>query len=1130
MFVEVTRNALILAALLIAASALSYAQTSHITGRVADMSGAVVPGAVVTVTHVDTGVNREVKTNTEGYYTVPLLPQGNYRVGVRLAGFRSPARSGIVLDEGQTLRLDFTLEVGQVTETLEVKGGAPLLETEHPALSTVITNEKIVDLPLLGRNPVNLALLVPGVRAVGPFGGLWSSSYNTSSMSISGGPPSGNNFMVDGVAAEHFTSGGFQVYLSVDGTAEFRIITRNASAEFGRTGGGVINVISKSRTNDFHGTLFEFLRNKSLNANGFFQNRAGATRAPFTYNQYGAALGGPIQKNKTFFFSNWERVNQRSTASVFRTVPTPLQRQGDFSQTQDAAGRTIIIYDPATTRANPANPSLRIRDPFPGDSIPQGRIHPVARAVAGYYPAPNTPGAPITNASNFFGQGPNGLDKDIYGIKIDRYLTPARRVSARYTYDNTLQTAASYWGIADNNNSGQGFMRSSVVLSYTDSLRPDLLLELRGGANRVAQVRRARSLGFDVSKIGLPAVLNSETQLMLFPAFAITDVNTIGGNQTDDQVQTNGSWSGSGSLTRISGAHTIKLGGEERIYYNNNTQGGPNMTFGFARNFTRGPDPNTTASNAGFGVATFLLGYPTSGQATRYATTTYTSKYFGTFLQDDWKVTPKLTLNFGLRWEFQAALTDRFNAISNFNPGLVTNAGGITLRGGLEYPGTGGLSRGNRDKWFRDFGPRFGFAYQVVPKTVIRGGYGVFYVPDTGNFISLSATGFSIATNMVTSVDGGFTPYDTLTNPFPQGIQLPPGSKGGALTGLGTGVAGNLRKLTRPYDLQWNLNVQRELPGKWLVEIGYAGNRGVHLAASRTYDFLPDTNLSLGAALQQQVPNPFYGIIATGQLSQPTVTRGSLLDTFPQFLSAGGLDNWASSIYHALTVRVEKRFSHGFSVLASYTFSKTIDDNLGNGTLGNAFLSGGSNGVQNWSNTRAERAISTDDLPQRFVFTTIWELPLGKTGAALYRKLAGGWQLNSVLSLQSGEPIAITQAAAPFGGGRPMVVGDPNLGNPTIDRWFNTAAFAATPAFTYGNAPRNLPRTRTDGAFNWECSMLKNIAVKERFRLQIRGEFFSFTNTPVFGAPGTLLLDGSFGVVRAAGGTRNVQLGMKIVF
>ncbi len=345
---------------------------------------------------------------------------------------------------------------------------------------------------------------------------------------------------------------------------------------------------------------------------------------------------------------------------------------------------------------------------------------------------------------------------------------------------------------------------------------------------------------------------------------------------------------------------------------------------------------------------------------------------------------------------------------------------------------------------------------------------------------------------------------------------------------MGTGVAGSLRKLSEPYDLQWNINVQRELPGNWLVEVGYAGNRGVHMRTTRNYDFLPDSYLSMGTALQQLVPNPYAGIVTTGTLNQPSVTRGTLLNTFPQFTGASGFDDWASSIYHALMVRVEKRLSHGFSVLASYTFSKNIDDNLGDGS--NSFTNGGSNTVQNWSDTHADRAISTDDLPQRLVITPIWELPWGKQGNLLYRKLAGGWQVSSILTMQSGNPIAITQAAAAFGGTRPMVVGNPNAVTPSINEWFNTAAFSPTPAFTYGNAPRNLPRTRTDGLFNWDCSVLKNFAIRERVHLQFRAEFFSFTNTPVFGAPGTTLLSGTFGVISTATGNRNIQLGMKVIF
>ena len=952
-------------------------QTAQITGRVVDSSEGVIGGAVVAIKNLATGVVREVETNETGYFTAPLLSRGQYEVTVTMTGFRAARRADITLDEGQVLRLDFALEVGEVTESIEVTGAAPLLQTEDASLSSVVTNKSVVDLPLVGRNPLALAALNAAVRATGRFGDLPVSSYDGSRASIGGGPPSSNNYQVDGAASENFTSGGMNVYLSVDATEEFRIITRNPSAEYGRTGGGVINVISKSGGNEFHGGAYWFHRNKVLNANSFFSNRAGRERQPFIFNQWGATLGGPIRKDKTFFFANYEGFKQREQAQAFRTVPTMPQRQGDFSSTFAANGRVITVYDPLTTRPDPANPSLRTRTPFPGNRIPADRIHPVAQAVTGFYPAPNDPGAPVTQVNNFFGQASAPLDKKLWGIRLDHYLAPSRRLFGRYTYDTTFRGNPNYYGnVAEINSSDLDFIRNSGILNYSDTLKPNLLLEAKAGLNRYAPKRPARSLGFDVSTIGLPAALNSQTQISIFPRFAPADITAIGGDQTDHLVQGNNAWTFGGNVTWIRGAHTVKFGAEERVYQLNNSQGGPNMSFSFARNFTRGPNPNTTAVDAGHGYATFLLGTPTGGAARRYTYTTYTQKNFASFVQDDWKVTPKLTLNLGLRWEFEGAVTDRFDAISNFDPSVKYTVGGVEFTGGNAFPGKGGLPRGHRDSWWRDFGPRFGFAYQLMPRTVVRGGYGIYYVGTTGNFVRIGQAGFSQDTAMVTSRDGGFTPADTLTNPFPAGIRLPPGSAGGPGVSLGVAAEGNLRTLARPYTQQWNFNIQQQLPGGWLVELGYAGNRGVHLAANRELAYLPSVYQSLGAELQKLVPNPFYGVIETGGLSNRNVTLGTTLRLFPQFTSAGGLEHWASSIYHSMTFRAERRFASGFALLASYVWSKLIDDNLGNGA--NGFFNSGNNGVENWDDLRSERAVSSINLPHRLVMSGLWDLPFAR--------------------------------------------------------------------------------------------------------------------------------------------------------
>jgi len=1113
---------------------LALAQQAQITGRVTDATSAVVVGAEISVSSLDTGVVRSASTNESGYFTVPLLPAGRYRVSVQQAGFRTAQSAEFSLDSGQVFRLDFQLQLGEVTESVTVSGSSTLIQTATSDISTVVPNQRVVDLPMRGRNFFSLVALVPGVRPIGGFNELPVAAWGSSQASISGGAPGVNNFMVDGVAAEGVASGAFNVFLSVDAIEEFRIITRNASAEYGRTGGGVINVVSKSGTNEFHGTVFEFHRNRVLNSNSWFSNRIGVdARPPLIYNQYGAAVGGPVRRERTFFYFNWEQVRRRSTGQTFRSLPTELQRRGDFSDTRAANGAQIRVFDPYTTRMDPARPGNRIRDAFPGNIIPANRISPVARAVLAYYPAPNTPGQANTEANNYFGQASSPLDKNSLGIKIDHHFTAARRVSVRYTDDVTQLSAANFFGnIAEPNNVGSRFPRKSATANYTDTISPSLLFEARAGVNRFFNSRIPRAFGFDVSQLGFPASLNSQVQYPLYPRFTPTGFSAVGPNQSDFIRQSNDAWTLAGAFTKIKGGHVLKFGVEQRLYFYNNNQNGPVMDFAFSQTFTRGPDPNVATATAGNGMATFLLGTPTSGSARRWATATYKATNFGVYIQDDWKVRPYLTLNLGLRWEFEGAITDRFNALTNFDPNLVSEVGGVRLTGGAIFPGVNGIGRGQRDNRFTDFGPRLGFAWQLNPQTVFRGGLGLFYLPGTGFFVQLGTTGFDIVTDLVASLDGGFTPHDTLSNPFPQGINLPPGSRLGALTGLGAGLNASMRNLQTGYSQQWNANLQRYLPGGWIVEAGYSGNHGVHLPAGRTLGYLPSQFLPFGTALQQQVPNPFRGIITVGTLSQPTVTRDATLRLFPQFTAVSGLASWANSNYHAFTLRVEKRLSQGLSLLLSYTNSKLIDDNLGNGANTSAqFSGGGANTIQNWDNLRAERAISVNDQPQRLTLTASYQLPRWENLPPGLRHVAGGWQFNPILSLESGDPIAISAPAPALGGNRPNVVGNPNVEKPTIDRWFNTEAFAVIPPFTFGNAPRNLPSTRTDGTFRIDLSLQKTFLLHEKLQLQLRGEFFNFTNTPTFGTPGTNFTGGGFGAITStASAARDVQLGMKLYF
>jgi hypothetical protein len=1110
-----------------------FAQTAQITGRVADSSGGIVSGAKVTVTNTETGVRREIQSNSDGYYAAPLLIRGTYSVAVQQAGFKESVRSGLSLDEGQTLRMDFGLEVGQVSEKIEVTGAAPLLETEGATISTVVPNQKIMDMPTVGRNPLQFALLVPGVRATGSYGDLPVSAFGGGRASIGGGGASVNNYMVDGIASENFTSGSLQTPLSVDATEEFRLIVRNPSAEFGRTGGGVINLISKAGTNEIHGSLYEFLRNKSLRANDFYSNRAGRARQPFVFNQWGATVGGPIKKDKTFFFFNWEQFKQRTLASTIRSVPTALQRSGDFSETRTAAGQQIQVYDPLSTRTDPANPANRLRDQFPGNRIPQSRLAPAAVGVNAFYPQPNTTGVAVTNANNFFGLGSSPLDKEIYGLRMDHYLTATRRIAGRYTWDKTLQGVPNFYdNVAEIQTSDLPLQRHSGFVSYSDSIRPNLLFDVRGGLNFYLPNRVTRSFGFDVTKLNMASRLNGLMQVQSFPRFDTSDMSAIGADQGDQLVQSNKAFSYTGTLTWIRGAHTFKFGSDNRVYQLNNTQGAAGMSFSFNRGFTQGPNPNTAGATSGFGFASYMLGTPAGGTVGFGAPVTETVKNFALYAQDDWKVTPKLTLNLGLRWEVEPGITDRYGAISNFDRSTTYTINGVRMTGGLAFPGVGGLSRGHRDAEYTNFQPRLGFAWQAIPKTVIRGGYGITYLPTTGIYVGLDRTGFSLNTPLVSSIDGGFTPNETLANPFPNGKLAPIGSSQGAQSLLGQGISGNRRDMLRGYSQQWSLTVQRELKGNWLIEGGYMGNRGVKLPGRVTFDYLPQQYRALGTQLQQLVDNPYFGIIP-GNLAggQRQVSRATLLDTYPQFAGVSGYATLADSNYHAATLRVEKRFSQGLSLLLAYTFSKLIDNNTGDG--GNNFAESGDNGVRNWDNLAAERSVSANDLPQRLVISASYELPFGKRGHAIYKGFAGGWQFNAIGSFQSGNVIAVSQNGTVFGSGRPNAVGDPSLAKPTIDGWLNRAAFANSPAFTFGNVARNLPRTRSDGQNNLDLSLMKSFPIHERIRLQFRAEAFNFTNTPTFGNPAGNIDAGNFGTVTglaANSAARAFQLALKLYF
>lgn len=1132
-----------LTAVLCVTACLGQQITGSITGAVTDPAGAAVSGATAKLTNGGTGLAQSVVTDEAGNFRFLLLQPGTYSLQITATGFKSFLRDGLIVEVDRSLGVPVALQIGQVSDTIEVSGGSPLLDPNTSSLGTIMDERKVVDLPLNGRNPMGLANLIPTVRGIGYFGGQVLSSWRLAAVGIGGGQPLSNGFLVDGIANDKFTDSGPMLFLTVDSTEEFKVQTNGMSAEFGRTSGGVISMISKSGSNGTHGSLFEFLRNDKLNANDFFANKAGRAITPSRVNQFGGTVGGPIKKDKIFYFFNYEGYRERTSSLETVTAPTDAQRAGDFSGLT-TGGKLITIYDPATTVFDAASGTYQ-RQPFPGNIIPENRINPVGANILKYYPKPDLPGL----AANLFLTSPTPIAKNYYNGRLDYNISPNRRLAFRFTKDDLDWQFANFFNnLADVDGRKILIPRDGAYLSYTESLSPTLLFDGRIGFNHQTEAFNTPSQGFDITQLGMPASLLNQSQSApgakqgTFPRVSVTDLTTFGGTNASANHTVSGS--ANATITKIHGAQTWKAGYEFRQYRRN--QFGINSPVGaytFNRAFTQGPNADQASATAGYSVASLLLGDPASATAGITSPTTGTLDYHALFFQDDWKLSRKLTLNLGLRWDKEASPTDRFNAFSNFDPSIASplKVPGLDLKGGLVYPGVNGRSRALLASSNKDFQPRLGLAYQFDPKTVVRAAYGISFIPSTQGDYGGSAIGFSSTTAMVASTDGGRTPANTITNPYPTGLNQPTGNSLGALTAVGTNLTGALFNIYRGYSQQWNFTVQHQPIQNLLFEVAYVGNRGVHLFMyNQQLNALPDQDLALGTTLGQPVANPFAGVIASGPLASASVPRSQLLLPHPQFTALpgfqGGVVNpfafTGDSIFHAVTLKVEKRFSQGFSILAAYSKSKLIDvgDNL------TQVRPGGVSGttVQDWNNLRGERSKSLYDVPQRLVITALWELPIGKSGNAIYRAVAGGWQLNGIATLQSGLSIPL-QITGQTLADRPNVVPgvSDKAATQSLAQWFNTAAFAAPAPFTYGNVARTLPNISSGNVMNLDFSAFKNFTLRERYKFQFRAEAFNLTNTPTFDTPGATYGTPTFGQVTATAffpHPRVVQFGLRMQF
>ena len=1132
--------------------------TASVEGIVLDPAGAAVPNAKIRA--VNTSTNLEVRTATagDGRYSLPSLPPGGpYTLRVEATGFSTEERTGITLEVNQAVRFDFKLIVGAVTETVQVTGGAPLIETSSASLGQVVSAASIVNLPLNQRNAYSLVFLAPGVE------GDVSFTYNSANFSINGGRPGSTDILVDGIPSSPGLANpieGIAVFPSVDAVQEFKVQTNMYSAEFGRSGSGIVNLIYKSGTNQFHGSAYEFLRNSDLDANNFYANRSGTPLPSFKRSQFGASLGGPVDipkvyqgKNKTFFFFDYEGLRQGSATTLQTTVPTAAQRIGDFSHTLNSTGQLVTIFDPGTTVAQGTG---YVRTPFAGNVVPANRIDPVAKNIVNYYPLPNQPGLPFSAVNNYYVATTTVENTNSIDFKVDENLNERNRFFARYSRLGLNQPSPlelpSAIRVAQNAPDNQAQTNNSAAIDYTFTLSPTDLLEFRYGFARIKLAYTSISLGFNPTQLGFPSSIAANADHLVFPGIAAANYYSLGNpQQGDTRFPGFESHILAVSNTRILGPHTLRFGWEGRLLRSNDTESGSSTgTFSFAAGATQGPNPNAASTTAGNSIATLLLGGGSGSMLIDSKDGATQSRYFAAFIQDDWKVSRKLTLNMGLRYDLDIPRTERYNRMETFDtaiPSPLAAATGIALlRGGTVFVGVGGSSRRQFEPQYKNFDPRFGFAYQADANTVFRGGFGIFFAPSlrVAN-ATIGNEGFSASTDYNSSPNG-LTQSLFLSNPFPNGFNKPAGNSQGLLTGIGSSFENPLTgDNTVPYMENWDFDIQRQLPGGILIDVAYVGSRGVHLNKSGenqlNIDQLTPAAIALGTRLQQSVANPFYGIITTGPESTATIPLYYLLAPFPQFTAVqASYPTGGYSSYNALQLKVEKRMSHGLTTLLSFTGQKMIDDFSQISSVGNQ-----AGGIQNIYDDQQQRSVSSNDRSRRLVISGTYELPFGR-GKALGKNwnravdaAIGGWQVNGIFTYQTGFPLAVTAANNCTGCGintlRPNNNGQSaELSGPVsqrLNQYFNTSVFSQPAAFTFGSTGRTLPDVRAPSSENIDFSLFKNFKPVERLTAELRAEAYNLLNQVVFGAPGVGINSNTFGIISSqANGARTIQFGLKLLF
>ena len=1145
----------------------------RISGSVSDSSGASIGQANVTLTNLDTNGKSQISTEASGNYSFVNIQPGRYKIQAEKQGFKNFVRSPIVVEIESGLKIDIVMPVGAASETVEVTGEAPLLQPETNSLGQVIEQRTVTDLPLNGRNPIALAELVPGVVPQGqPSAGnsstgspVGANPFALGDFQMGGGMAGQSQILIDGVPTNGAYLNVVTVIPTQDAIQEFKVQTNNLGPEYGRFAGGVINLSTKPGTNKFHGSFYEFIRNKVLNANDFFDNRNGVKRPPFTQNQFGVNGGGPIVHDRLFFFGAYEGFRLRQGHPFQTFVPTDAERQGDFSQV-GTSGRdsAFTIYDPLTsgTGGNAACDSANTvcRTAFPNNQIPASRIDPTAAALLKFFPEPNLTG---NSQANFADSYSSGGDVNQYNGRIDYTLGQKQRIFGRYTYSHILSLPDAPFGQICTDRCTETTTAHQISLADTIQLSQKSILDLHFGYTRYVYLRVPLSEGIDLAQFGANwKALTDQMTYTHIPQVCVAEAP--GDGRWGGGWCAQGTGSGIGAFddtysfdpgfSEILGKHTLKIGFEDRILRNNYYQSNdPAGLFQFNAKTTAANPQNPKngsvgidAAAGGNGFASFLLGYGDSGSVTEPAKTADQNLYWAIYGGDTWNVTRKITVNLGVRVDLQGNWTERFNRIVALNtteasPLLALSpavaAAFPSLKGGFDLVSSSRHSSRSAFPNWNHVSPRVGISYQLDQNTVIRTGYGMFYLPVDVRWDDAPHNLFinSFVTPWLTYLSDGVTPQATISNPFPGGITPPFGRQQSLIDVQGNGLGAAASNFPAPYVQQWNLDIQRQFHGDFLLDVAYAGSKGTHLPMhSQDLDQLPPQYLPKTAAdvtnLTAQVPNPFAGnctgctgpVQSGGMGTNAKVKADQLLVPFPQFdgFSLQEPDN-RNSIYHSMQLKAQKRFAAGAQLLATYTIAKLIDNTNSEINWLEAAAPGW--GDANAYNLRGERSLDGFDVPQRLVIGSILDLPVGRGKAiggnmgTVVDKVVGGWGINTIITFQSGYPIIVGGCPGALsnsglqdpGCARPTRTGFSHLTggskNQKLDKWYDTSVFTAGAPdnFGYGSDSRTEPNIRADGQKNFDFAAFKNtkFGPDGRFGFEFRGEFFNLFNRTQFNPP-----------------------------